>query len=64
MNEELENLEKMFSENQEELPLVLHDTNIIEKKYEISGKSIEILRYRTTIYPLDKYYKHVTRISE
>ncbi len=62
MNKKIENLKEFLLEKQNELPLVLHDTNVIEKKYEISGKSIQILKYRTTIFPLDKHYKHIIRI--
>ncbi|SHI45531.1 hypothetical protein SAMN05444363_0633 [Flavobacterium terrae] len=62
MNEKIESLKEFLLERQNELPLVLHDTNVIEKKYEISGKSIQILKYRTSVYPLDKYYKHIIRI--
>lgn len=63
MEEELNRINNLFEENKSSLPLVLHDVEINEKKIILSGKSIKILKYGTTIYPLDKYYKHVIRIS-
>ena len=62
MNKEFTAKKKIFKDNKSELPLVLQEINIIKKKIEISGKSLQILKYRTRFYPVDGYYKHVTRL--
>jgi len=62
MKEELNILNNLFEENKSNLPLVLQDISFKEKIINISGKSIEVSKYRTTIFPIDKYYKNVIRI--
>lgn len=64
MSEELNKIKKIFSENLNELPLVLHKVEIKEKQVIISGKIIEIPKLNTKIYPIDNYYKLVTRMIE
>lgn len=64
MDVELDKINKLFCEEKHKLPLVLQDVDFKKKQIEVSGKIIQVLKYKTNRYPIDNYYKYVTRIME
>lgn len=64
MEEKKIEIKKKYLENAPDLPLVLQQVDIKESKSETTGKCVEVSQFRTSLFPIDNYYKQVTRMIE
>jgi hypothetical protein len=64
MDKKALDIESKVKENKTFLPLVLQEINIKESNIEISGKCIYVSKFRTNLFPIDNFYKQVTRMLE
>lgn len=64
MDENTLKIKNKIKENATFLPLVLQQINIKESKSDITGKCVQISKFRTNLFPIDNYYKQVTRMLE
>jgi hypothetical protein len=64
MNEDLKISINLLKDKKHLLPLVLYNLEPMKKESEISGKIIEIEKYRSKKYPIGFYYKNVTKVIE
>jgi hypothetical protein len=64
MKENMIEISNKFKELAPFLPLVLQQINIRESKVDITGKCVQVTKLRTNLFPIDNYYKQVTRMIE
>jgi len=59
--EKTEDFIEFIKSNKKDLPLVMHTVDAKMKGRSVSGKIISIKKYKTNVFSVHSYYKHVTR---